>query len=787
LIGRVLSHYRLLQQIGSGGMGIVYRARDQRLERDVAIKLLPAGTLADESARKRFRREALSLSQINHPNIATVHDFDTQDGVDFLVLEHIEGETLDEALTRGPFPEREVAKMGAQLAAGLEAAHQRGVVHRDLKPGNLRVTPDGRLKILDFGLARLLRAAPDRDTLGSLTEAETVVGTLPYMAPEQLSGEKADARADLYAAGALLYELATGRRPFVETSAAPLMYAIMNVVPDPPSSINRRVSAGLESVILKTLEKDPDRRYQSACELKVDLERVATPTAATARPGRDRRALRVPVWLISAASLVALLGVLWVLDPGGWRERLLRAGGSAASNSLAVLPLENLTGDTGQEYFADGMTEELSMTLAKISALTVIAPSAAMHFKGSNTPLPEIARTLNVAAVLTGSVMRSADRVRITVHLLHAATGKQLWAERYDRDLRDVFALQSEVALAIAREIQVRLTPGERARLTTQRTVVPAAHEAYLLARYHMNKASQEERLKAVEYFRSAIGIDSTYALAYAGLGEGYYQLSNYWLPPDKAMPLARAAAQKALELDDDLAEAHALLGIVMALYDWKLDLGVAELDRAVELNPSSSPARAYRGYLAFPLGRFDVARADFLKACELDPLSSVFRWFATMPAYYQRDYRRAGEELRALTAFDSTFSDGYALLGETYEMMGDYPLALQTLGHAWALGSHAWVLGAIGRVHAKAGRPDSARAVLARLDALRLGEYTSPYPAATVHAALGEKDQAFARLEQAFRERCEDLILLKIDPRLGPLRDDPRYVGLLKRYGFPP
>src|SRR5436309_18871 len=489
MIGRTLGHYRIESQIGAGGMGVVYLAHDERLHRDVALKVLPADTLADETARRRFRHEAQALSKLNHPNIATVHDFDSQEGMDFLVMEHIPGMGLDERLAGGPLAEKEAVKLGVQLAHGLEAAHREGVVHRDLKPGNLRITPDGRLKILDFGLAKGLRQGEGTD-LTSLTTVGEVVGTLAYMAPEQVRGERVDARTDLYAAGAVLYEMATGRRAFPQGSAPELMYTILNQEPEPPSTVRRGISAGLDALARKALAKDPELRYQPARELGVDLERVGgAGPAGRRRERRGRRWARVPV--VVAGALAVLLGALALLDPGGVRERLLRGPQTGAIQSLAVLPLENLSGDPQQEYFADGMTEELITTLAKISALTVISRSSVMRFKGRHPPLVEIARQLQIGTVIEGSVLRSGSRVRISATLVQAATGKSLWAENYERDLSDVLTLQGEVARAIAKQIQVRLSPRDRVRLEATRRVDPRAHEAYLRGRYAWSLATK--------------------------------------------------------------------------------------------------------------------------------------------------------------------------------------------------------------------------------------------------------------------------------------------------------
>ena len=503
MIDKTISHYRVTAKLGAGGMGEVYRAHDERLERDVALKVLPAHTLADETARKRFRKEALALSKLNHSNIATIYDFDTQDGVDFLVMEYVAGTTLAEKLAGRALPEKEVARLGTQMAAALEEAHEQGVVHRDLKPGNVMVTPKGQAKVLDFGLAKLVRPVSETAVTESLTETPAAAGTLPYMAPEQLQGEKVDARTDIYALGAVLYQMATGRRPFPEAQAPQLIAAIMNESPQLPSGLNSQVSAGLESIILKALEKDPERRYQSSQELITDLERLGGPEPLLA--ARRRRATRRQLLATAAVAVVALLAVPLVLNLGGLRDRLLGTAAPARIEFIAVLPLQNLSGDPEQDYFAAGMHDALITDLAKLGGFKrVIARASVMRYQEIDKPLPEIARELNVDAVITGSVLRSGDRVRITAQLINAATEEHLWAERYERELRDVLSLQNEIVLAIAREIELQLTPQEQTRLASARQVNPEAYEAYIKGMFHLYRVTPEDVETAMPYFELA-------------------------------------------------------------------------------------------------------------------------------------------------------------------------------------------------------------------------------------------------------------------------------------------
>src|SRR5438105_6258027 len=514
MIGQTLSHYRIIAKLGAGGMGEVYSAHDERLEREVALKIIRSGALADEAARKRFRKEALALSKLNHPNIATIFDFDfdSESGVDLIAMEFVPGETLAERARGGPMAEKEAIALALQIADALEEAHDRGIIHRDLKPGNVMVTPKGRAKVLDFGLAKLLRPTSGAAAAPALTWSETqgVSGTLPYMSPEQLRDEAVDARSDIFSLGAVLYELTTGRQPFPETVASRLTDAILNRAPVSPRALNPRLSPELERIILKCLEKDPGLRYQAAKELWVDLHRLSAPTSAPSTVTPARRGKRRVAWGL-ALAVVAAVVVAVLMTRMNFFVGVSKPGRIQA---LAVLPLNNLSADPAQEYFADGMTEELTTELAQISGLKVISRTSTMRYKGTREPLPQIARELGVDAVIEGSVERAGDEVRITAQLINAHTDAHLWARSYHRDLKNVLAMQSEVARAIAGEIQVQVTPQEQARLQHSRQVDPAAYEAYLQGLYHFNIHTGPELQRAILEYQKAIQLDPSYALA---------------------------------------------------------------------------------------------------------------------------------------------------------------------------------------------------------------------------------------------------------------------------------
>ncbi len=790
MIGKTLSHYHIVEQIGAGGMGEVYRARDEHLGRDVAIKVLPTGMLTDEAARKRFPKEARALSKLNHPNIQTVLDFDSQDGVDFLVTEYVPGVTLSDKLALRALPEKDVTQLGTQLAEGMAAAHEHGVVHRDLKPANLRVTPDGWLKILDFGLARLVRPMGDRATIEGTTESasetQAGAGTLPYMAPEQLRGENVDARTDIYAAGAVLYEMATGQRPFPETQTTQLVDAVLHRPPVAPRALNPRVSLELEQIILKCLEKEPENRYQSAREVVVDLRRPGAPVStATGRRAAPRRTLwHILLPAVGIAAVVLLLALLG-LDLERLRDRLLGGPAPGPITSLAVLPLENLMGDPEQEYFVDGMTEALISELAQIGALKVISRTSVMRFKGTDKSLPEIARDLGVDGIIEGSVLRAGDQVRITAQLIEGATDRHLWASNYERDLSNILALQSEVARAIAREIKIKLTAREQARLASPRPVNTEVYQLYLRGRYHWNQRTQEGFKKGLEFFEQALERDPTYPLAYAGLADTYSLLANYFfLPPQEAFPRAKAAAMKALEIDDTLAEAHTSLAFARHHYDWDWSGAEEEYKRALELNPGYATAHQWYAEYLTTVGRHEEAIAEIRRAQELDPLSLVIDSNVGRLLYHAHRYDQAIDELQNTLKLDPNYFWAHVFLGMAFEQKGMYAEAMAEAQKVVALaGGGPNVV--LARAYAASGRMDDARKMLKALQQ-RYGEDVESYSMGGIHAALGEKDEAFAWLEKAYDEHSFFLVFLKTEPWFDPLHTDPRFADLLGRLSFP-
>lgn len=784
MIGETLAHFRLTEMIGAGGMGVVYRAHDERLDRDVALKVLPTGTLADDAVRKRFRMEALVLSCLNHPNIATVHEFHDQEAAHFLVMELIPGETLDEKIQGAPLPEREVLRLGVQLAMALAAAHAEGVVHRDLKPGNVRITPDGRLKVLDFGLATLRRHEWNEraDTTG-LGDSALVAGSPPYMAPEQMLGEVVDARSDIYGAGAVLYEMVTGRRPFAESHGPRLIDAVLHAPPVPPRDINGRLSAGLEAIVLKCLDKDPGRRYQSARELLVDLERLSVPVAPVTRVEPRVQRSRATWASLSVAAVTTLL----IVSGPAARGFFGGAIEGAPVRSLVVLPLENRSGDPAQDYFADGLTDALIADLSQIGSLRVISRTSSMHYKGTRKTLPEIARELEVDAVVEGSVLRSNGLVRITAQLVHVPTDRNLWARTFEGNPEDVINLQREVARSVAREVDAKLTGSERARLASPGPIDAAAHEAYLRGRHLFTSVSTDAAVRrSIEYFSEAIARAPAYAPAYAALADAEAFLGgNLTVNPAEAYARARQAATRAIEIDGRLADGHSALGCAAFSLGREWVEAERALRRAVELSPGDGRTHEQLAWFLAAEGRLDEALVSMKRARDLDPVSPMTSAGVAAIFYLKRDGERAADQLKDTLELNPGYQVALYGLARVYLQQQRFDAAIAQFERAEAAGAATPSMVAdLAQAYALAGREADARRALKRWEGLPREGPARPEQEAYVLAALGDRERAFALLDKALDLRSPGVAWLKVDPRFDPLRSDPRFEGLVARAG---
>ena len=742
-VGTVLGRYRLLERIGQGGMGEVWKAHDENLDRDVAVKLLLRGTLHDATTRERFRREALVLSRLSHAGVATIFDFDARDGCDFLVMEYVPGGTLEAQLTKGPMAIRDVLNLGIALCAALENAHRSGFLHRDLKPANVALTSDGQPKILDFGLARLLSHVHGGQ---QLTQTGMIVGSLPYMAPEQLLGEGDDTRTDVYALGVTLFEMTTGRRPLEKERPEALMFAIMNTAPPGARTLRHDTPLALDALLADCLRKDPAQRPASAADVGASLRDIGNGTA-------------------SAVSSI----------PTPPRIR-----------AIAVLPLRNVAGDPTKEYFVDGMTEAIISDLSRIMALRVISRTSAMKYKGSDLSLPDIARELNVDAVLEGSALLLGNRVRVSVQLISARTDETLWADRYDRDLEDVLGLQTELAQTVAREIAIQLSPTEAARLASRPAVNAEAHLEFLKSRHSTLAGTREALDLGYRHAQRALEIDPNFALAWSALADTQIlRAVRGMATPADAVAEASAAARRALELDPSLGDAHASLGTILT-HTGRLREGIRELETAIELNPGHSLAP---NVLARALTSFE-RHADALvaaqKSVSLDPLSSLIRTGLGDAYYFAREYEKSSFVYLMSTELDPRFDGAHTDRARALEALGRFDEARVEYETGRQLaGAASGATFGLGHLEAASGNEAEARRILAELTVARSTRVVSAWGIAALHASLGDVDLAYAWLETAITEKASGLILLRVHPRLDLIRQDARYWPMVERVGL--
>ena len=783
--GTRLGPYEILAPLGAGGMGEVYRARDTRLGREVAVKVLPPAFSADPDRLHRFEQEARAASALNHPNILAIYDVGTHGEAPFVVSELLEGETLRERLAGSGLSARKAVDCGIQIAEGLAAAHEKGIVHRDLKPENLFVTKDGRLKILDFGLAKLTR--PEVPS-GPLTEAPTatagtepgvVMGTVGYMSPEQVRGRAADHRSDIFAFGAILYEMLAGRRAFGGVSAADTMSAILKEEPEfVPSHAD--APPALEPIVRRCLEKSPGERFQSARDLAFALNNLSVPGVPSVSPRVSVRWWRLALW--PAAGLAVVLLGLWFYGRG--RRPI---------DSLAVLPFANASADPETEYLSDGITESLINRLSQLPNVRVISRASVFRYKGRDQDPGAAARELGVRAVVTGRVTQRGDKLSIGAELVDTRDNRQLWGERYDRKFADVLALQEEIAKQISENLRLRLTGEEQARLGKRATGNPEAYQAYLKGFHHARKVTREGLEKGTEYFRQALALDPNYAPAYAGLAYCYIVwLADWYMPAKEAFPQGKEAALKAVELDASLPEAHTFLAMAKFLYDYDWPGAEQEFRRAIELNPADSTAHHSYGLFLGAMGRFEAGMQEIKRALELDPLSLETNTMLGVHFYYWRRYDEAIKQLRHTLELDSNYFFAEMLLGQAYQQKGQFREAAAAFERARRVAGEAGeappeILAGLIRSHALAGNRAAAMKVLEELKSLMTRRYVSRHDMAIVYLALGEKQQALDWLEKAYEDRNWWMPWLKVEPRFDPLRADPRFVDLLRRVGLPP
>jgi serine/threonine-protein kinase len=758
-------------------MGEVYRARDSRLGREVAVKVLPEQLADNSEALARFESESKAVAALSHPNILVLFDVGEHEGIRYAVTELLAGETLRDRLSRSPLSWRKTIELGVALAEGLAAAHGKEIIHRDIKPANIFLTADGQVKILDFGLARWreTRSAEDETVTLAETKVGAVMGTVGYMSPEQVRGEKAGAPSDIFALGCVLYEAVTGRRAFPGKSAGDTMAAILKEDPAAIADSGKQAPAELERVIDRCLAKNPAQRFHSAHDLAFALRSILSTTgeqkpAAPLQGGRRRVMLSIAAIIL--VILVAAAGLFY------WRSR-----NAQSIDSLAVLPFANMGGSPDADYLSDGITESLIDSLSQLPNLKVMSRSAVFRYKGKEADPRTAGREMGVRAVLTGRITQRGDNLSVSTELMNVDDNSHLWGEQYNRKLVDALAVQNEIAAQIADKLRLRLSNAQVTHMAKRQTANPEAYQLYLKGRYFAGQFTQEGLDKGMNYFRQAIALDPTYALAYDGISYYYELIEDVLIPPSEAMPKAEEAARKALELDDSLVDTHVEMASNYTFYDFDWPAAEREFQRAISLNPNYAPAHEFYGWYLISRGRTDQAIQEAQRGVELDPLSAEIHSILGWVLYFAHRYDQAAVELHKCLELDPNYWVGHFMLGQVYAQQGrfDDAIAAQRKS-AEILKSASWPLAEIARDYALAGKSAEARQALRDLLSRSQRIHVSSHRIATVYAALGDKDQAFAQLQQAYSQRTFFLDFLKVDPELDSLRSDPRFQDLLGR-----
>jgi serine/threonine-protein kinase len=815
--GTIINQYKLISAIGKGGMGEVFLAEDTRLDRKVALKILPPEFAEDKERMSRFVREAKSASALNHPNIITIYEIGEADGTHFIATEYIEGETLHTNLKSQPLNLKSVLEITIQVVSALDVAHRAGIVHRDIKPENVMIRPDGLVKILDFGIAKL--SAPSVVASGSSEDATAIkphgtspgmiIGTANYMSPEQAKGKEIDARSDIFSFGIVFYEMLTGKRAFDGETALESISSILKDEPQPISQILPDVPSEIERIVNKTLRKDRDERYQTAKDLLIDLKdgkqslKLQNPPESTLSPEREEPKTQIlPATTVDEKNqtatnqtvstnpktkylFIGLLGLI-VLVGGFFSYRYFTA--NKQIESIAVMPFVNESGNADVEYLSDGMTETLINSLSQIPNLSVKARSSVFRYKGKEIDPKKIASELNVQAILNGRVVQRGDQLTLSLELIDAQTENTLWGNKYERKSSELVALQSEVARDVSSKLKLKLSGADEAKVVKTYTANPEAYQLYLKGRFQWNKRTAESLKQAAEFYKQAIEKDPNYALAYSGLAETYVLFSVYSVASAKdSMPQAKAMALRGLEIDDSLAEAHTALGEYLIYYEWDRVGGEKEYRRAIELNPNYATAHQWLGFdVLVPIKRFDEATKELRRAEELDPLSSIIGVNLADTFLYARRYDEAIAQYQRVLSLDPNFQFVHINLGWAFHSKGMYREAIAEYRKALELSYDPLANGYLAFSLAKSGQRDAATKLLNQLK-LESGErYVQSYVIAIVYIGLGEKDEALNWLEKDIAEHSAQAPFYAVAPELDDLRSEPRFKEMLKRMNLP-
>jgi len=803
--GQQIGHYKIHSAIGAGGMGEVFLAEDSRLNRRVALKVLPENIATDKDRLRRFEQEARAASALNHPNILTIYEFAAENEMYFLAAEFVEGETLRERLKGSPVNLKSALEIAIQVASALDAAHRAGIVHRDIKPENVMIRPDGLVKILDFGIAKLTEKRNETDSEAATaimvqTSPGMIIGTAAYMSPEQARGKQVDSRSDIFSFGVMLYEMLAGKPPFDGENALDVIGSILNKEPVPIRRQMPEVPQAIERVINKALRKNREERYQTAKDFLLDLKEISqeltfkakledsgqtiTRSEATVLTESGRKAIETAE--LSEENPAAISEGIPSLSSKTQRKRHSR---KKAIDSLAVLPFVNAGNDPNAEYLSDGISESVINSLSQLPQLRVMAWNTVQRYKNFGFDPLKIGTELDIRAIVAGRVFQLGDRLVVKTELIDAVDGSQLWGEQYSRSPSDIFQVQEEISREISEKLRLKLSGDQRKKLVKRYTDNAEAYQLYLKGRYQWNKRNREGLKSCIAFFQQAIEKDPNYALAYTGLADAFGILSYLAaLSPTDAMPKTKAAAMRALEIDDTLAEAHASLAFVKALFDWDWTGAEKHYKRAIKLNPAYATAHHWYGlvYLT-PLARFDEAAKEIKRAQEIDPLSLPVNAAMGVHLYYRRDYSASIEQSRKVLALEPNFWIAHYALGWAYNQKRDYAQAIESFEKAKSINDAPILTSALGHCYAMRGQDEKARSTIDELKTISRQQYISPTLLAGIYTALGEKETALEWLEKACEDHTTELIWLKIDPNFDKLRSEERFKNILRRINLAP